>query len=108
MPFPLGTARVAGDSMRPYLYDGDWVVIRRGRPGKHGPRARVGDVVVVRRPDRPELVVVKRVGDVRADGRLWLIGDNPAASDDSRVFGAVPPAAVEGRVVWRYKPLRRT
>jgi nickel-type superoxide dismutase maturation protease len=86
--------------MAPQLREGDCVVVRRGR------RARVGDVVVVRRPDRPGLVIVKRVRDVLSDGRLWLAGDNPAESDDSRVFGAVEPGAVAGRVIWRYKPVR--
>ncbi|MFL6241252.1 MAG: S26 family signal peptidase [Actinomycetes bacterium] len=42
-----------------------------------------------------------------SDGRLWLAGDNPSASDDSRLFGAVPVTAVEGRVLWRYSPLFR-
>jgi nickel-type superoxide dismutase maturation protease len=87
--------------MHPGLRDGDWVLVRRGR------RARPGDVVVVRRPDRPELLVVKRVRTVLDDGRLWLAGDNPAASDDSRLFGAVPPASVQARVLVRYHPLRR-
>jgi nickel-type superoxide dismutase maturation protease len=99
--FPWGIAVVSGTSMQPHLYAGDCVVIHRGN------RARAGDVVLVRRPDRGELLVVKRVRDVLSDGRLWLAGDNPAESDDSRVFGAVPAEAVEGRVIWRYRPLRR-
>src|SRR3954470_9381260 len=93
---PVGRAQVAGASMEPALRAGDCVVVRRGR------RARPGDVVVVRRPGRPELIVVKRVREVLSDGRVWLAGDNPAASDDSRLFGAVDPAAVQGRVLFRY------
>jgi nickel-type superoxide dismutase maturation protease len=99
--FPLAVAVVAGASMEPHLYAGDCVLIRRGT------RAQPGHVVVVRRPDRRELVVVKRVREVMTDGRLWLAGDNPRASDDSRLFGPVERAAVEGRVLWRYRPLRR-
>jgi nickel-type superoxide dismutase maturation protease len=87
--------------MVPHLHDGDCVLVRRGT------RARAGDVVVVRRPDRPHLLVVKRVREVLADGRLWLAGDNPGESDDSRLFGALPAEAVEGRVLFRYRPLRR-
>jgi nickel-type superoxide dismutase maturation protease len=98
---PYGVAVVAGASMAPRLRDGDFVVVRRGS------RARVGDVVVVRRPDRPGLVVVKRVREVLSDGRLWLAGDNPGESDDSRAFGAVPVNAVIGRVAFRYWPLAR-
>jgi nickel-type superoxide dismutase maturation protease len=99
--FPFAVAVVSGASMEPHLYAQDCVLIRRDG------RRRVGDVVLVRRPDRPELLVVKRVREVLSDGRLWLAGDNPAASDDSRVFGAVDPGSIQGRVVWRYRPLRR-
>jgi nickel-type superoxide dismutase maturation protease len=98
---PFGVAVVAGSSMQPHLYAGDCVLVRRGR------RARVGDIVLVSRPDRPELLVVKRVREVLSDGRLWLAGDNPRSSDDSRSFGAVPASAVQGRVVWRYGRGRR-
>ena len=94
-------AVVAGTSMQPHLYEGDCVLVRQGS------RARVGDVVVARRPDRPSLQVVKRVREVQSDGRLWLAGDNPAASDDSRLFGPVSRDALQGRVLWRYRPLRR-
>lgn len=60
-----------------------------------------GDLVVVRRPDRPTLLVVKRaLGRDRAG--WWVEGDNPAASDDSRVFGAAPDDCVLGRVLVRY------
>lgn len=92
---------VAGRSMEPALRAGDFLVVRRGE------RASVGAVVVARRPDRPGLLVTKRVEQVLPDGSLWLRGDNPAASDDSRLFGAVPPAAVVGRVLLRYWPPRR-
>ena len=39
----------------------------------------------------------------------WLLvgGDDPAASTDSRAFGAVDPAVVEGRPWFRYWPPRR-
>jgi nickel-type superoxide dismutase maturation protease len=100
--WPWTRAAVAGDSMRPTLQPRDFLVVRR-----RGRAARVGDVVVVRRPDRPELLVVKRVVEVDADGALWVLGDNPAASDDSRVFGVVPPRCVMGRVVARYWPRPR-
>ncbi|MFL6241251.1 MAG: S26 family signal peptidase [Actinomycetes bacterium] len=55
MSLPLTVAVVAGASMQPHLYAGDCVLVRRGR------RARVGDVVLLRRPDHPDLLVVKRV-----------------------------------------------
>ena len=86
--------------MVPTLHPGDWCLVRRGG------RVRPGDVIVLERPDRPGLLVVKRA--IRPDGSGWWVeGDNAAESDDSRLFGPVPPSAVVGRVLWRYHPLRR-
>lgn len=93
----LTTEAVAGDSMRPTLVPGDWLVVRRGG------RVRTGDIVVARRPDRTDLRVIKRVTARESDG-WWLEGDNTAASHDSWVFGAVPGELIEGRAVARYWP----
>lgn len=91
-----------GPSMLPTLRPGDQLLVRRRA------RVRVGDVVAARRPDRPSLVIVKRVSRATEDGGWWLTGDNASASDDSRVFGAVHEEHLLGRVVWRYwPPLRR-
>jgi nickel-type superoxide dismutase maturation protease len=91
---------VAGESMLPTLRDGDWLLCRRVR-GVAG--VREGDVVVLERPDRPGLLVVKRV--VRREGHGWWVeGDNAAASDDSRLFGPVPHDCLVARVVARYWP----
>jgi nickel-type superoxide dismutase maturation protease len=68
-------------------------------------RLRVGDVVVARRPDRPELEIIKRISGIDADGAIILVGDNPAASTDSRQFGPVTRAHILARVRWRYWPL---
>jgi type IV secretory pathway protease TraF len=87
--------------MRPTLEPGDWALATV--PG----RVRRGDVVVIEHPERPGFEVVKRV--VRVDGarslsteRVWVEGDDPAGSTDSRSFGAVPIDLVAGRVrlVW--------
>jgi nickel-type superoxide dismutase maturation protease len=94
---PWFRAAVSGPSMLPALAPGDWLLVRRNV------RPRVGDVVVVRRPER---LVVKRLTRVESDGRLWVEGDNAAASDDSRTFGAVDPADVVGVARWRYFPPR--
>lgn len=95
------TDKVAGRSMLPALRPGDWLLIRDG-----GRRLRPGDIVVARRPDRRALRIVKRVVRGEPDG-WWLAGDNPACSDDSRVFGVVPEELIEGRVVARYWPAPR-
>ncbi|WP_258907376.1 signal peptidase I [Actinokineospora sp. UTMC 2448] len=38
-------------------------------------------------------------------GRVWLLGDNLAVSDDSRAYGFVPVSAIEGPVWLRTWPL---
>lgn len=96
-----GMADVSGDSMLPTLPDGSTLIVRWGA------QVTVGDVVVARRPDRPALLVVKRI--TRAEGSGWWIeGDNPEASDDSRLFGAVTSNEVLARVLVRWQPGRPT
>jgi nickel-type superoxide dismutase maturation protease len=97
---PLRRVEVAGDSMRPALRPGDRLLVLR-----HG-RARVGDVVAVADPREPARVLVKRVAD-RGPAGITVLGDNPAASTDSRLLGPVPPGAVRGRAIYRYFPEQR-
>lgn len=87
--------------MVPTLHRGDLLIVFRSRS------VRPGDLVMARRPDRPRLLIVKRVLAREKDG-WWLEGDNPNPldSDDSRVFGTVPDACIVGRVVLRYMSLR--
>jgi len=88
--------------MAPRLPSGSLIV---ARPIDDGTRLRVGDVVVARRPDRPELEIVKRIQAIEPDGAIFLAGDNPASSTDSRQFGVVPRRHILARVGWRYWPL---
>ena len=96
---------VSGPSMRPTLEPGDWAIaIALGR-------VRPGDIVVVEHPERPGFEMVKRVlsvpgghapdGSDLVDG-VWVEGDDPSSSTDSRSFGPVPANLVRGRValVW--------
>ena len=88
--------------MAPRLPPGALVV---ARPIDGTTTLRVGDVVVARRPDRPELEIIKRIAAIDAGGAIFLAGDNPASSTDSRQFGAVPRDLILARVRWRYWPL---
>jgi signal peptidase I len=96
----IGRVEVVGDSMGPTLQNGDRLVVIRHR------RLRVGDVVAADDP-RGGRVLVKRVTAVDPEGNVMLAGDNPDASTDSRVFGAVARSAIVGRVVYRYAPAAR-
>ena len=111
----VGPCRVAvkGLSMAPTLLPGDHLLVRPAR------QLRRGDLVVVRDPDAAGRWVVKRVAalpgeEVDVGGRtlaagdgIVLLGDNPAQSTDSRVYGAVSLEDVHGRVWYRYGPAER-
>jgi nickel-type superoxide dismutase maturation protease len=99
---PIRYLAVAGPSMEPTLSDGDWILALVGRWA--GRSAGPGDLVVLAHPERPGLLIVKRVQSVADDG-YWVLGDAPAASTDSRHFG--PVRDVVGRVVWRVRPWGR-
>ena len=114
---------VRGPSMEPTLYDGDRVLVRRVPLTA----VRTGDLVVVARPRAHEFAtagpwVIKRAaatagepippvirrswagndidfaGAVVPEGRLLLLGDNPALSGDSRHWGFTEGDAVLGVV----------
>jgi nickel-type superoxide dismutase maturation protease len=91
---------VVGDSMLPTLRAGDRLLVLRPAP------ARPGDVVAVVDPRLPARTMVKRVAS-RDAGGFVVLGDNPAASTDSRQLGPLAPAAVRGRVFYRYFPASR-
>ena len=97
--YPL---RVNGDSMEPGLHAGDLVICCA--VDAHI-RLRVGDVVVARRPDRPELEIIKRIHAIDAEGKVFLTGDNAGRSTESVDFGWVPRDHILARVRWRYWPL---
>jgi nickel-type superoxide dismutase maturation protease len=97
---PVTRVRIVGPSMAPTMLNGEWWVVRRTS------HVRPGDVALIGHPDRPDLLIVKRLARREGDG-WWVLGDNPAASEDSRRFGVVPGANVLGRLWWRYRPIRR-
>jgi signal peptidase I len=134
--FALGTFRVDGDSMQEALAPGDLLVVSKlavtgakiralfGSADPYVPRR--GDVVVFRLPQKPSLILVKRVigvpGDhVRLDdaqgsfdgvvpqAAIFVLGDNrtPGASVDSREWGYLPCANLIGRAVVRLVPIGR-
>ncbi|MGH9166075.1 MAG: S26 family signal peptidase [Acidimicrobiales bacterium] len=94
----LERVEVGGDSMRPTLHPGERLLVMRGL------RPRLGDVVVVDDRRVAGRRMVKRVAAL-GPGGITVLGDNPAASTDSRDLGPLP--AVAGRVVYRYHPRHR-
>ena len=92
--------RVTGASMLPALQSGDELL--------YNPRAyralapEIDHLVVAHDPRDPQNKIIKRVRDVRSDGRVDLRGDNPNESTDSRHFGPIPPDLILGRVTSRF------
>ena len=94
---------VEGPSMAPTLRDGDRVIVSLTSYRRDPPR--VGDVVLIEGPGG--LPLVKRVSALTppvGPGMVWVLGDNPPESSDSRSFGPLPVERVRGRVTWRYWP----
>lgn len=99
--------------MRPAFAPGDRLYVdpRPTRP------LDVGDVVVLRDPERTDRLLLKRVvrlvrDDASGAGpptseRAYVEGDNLAASRDSRHFGPVPLGRCVGVVWFRYAPPER-
>src|SRR5207245_11090414 len=102
LPKSLCPLCITGGAMAPALPAAALVV---ARSVNRATSLRIGDVVVARRPDRPELEIVKRIQAIDAAGAIFLAGDNPAASTDSRQFGTVMRRHILARVGWRYWPL---
>ncbi|KAG6014509.1 hypothetical protein E4U54_005162 [Claviceps lovelessii] len=112
-----------GPSMLPtFTVDGDWIAAdMRYRLGR---RIAVGDLVLYKIPIFPDRSGVKRVVAMPGDyvslgtpgergedqmiqvpeGHCWIVGDNLPASRDSRSFGPLPLALVQGKVVAKILP----
>ncbi|KAF9055030.1 LexA/Signal peptidase, partial [Hymenopellis radicata] len=83
-----------------------------------------GDIVLVTSPVNARRTLIKRViakeGDlvttlppypepqVRVPlGHVWIEGDDPAHSDDSRSYGPIPAGLVQAKLLWLVWPLDR-
>lgn len=89
----LGCYKVAGDSMLPYYYSGDFVIAYR----RFHSVFKQGEVVVVRHPQFG--TIIKRIISIENNGTLLLVGDNLAASTDTLTLGSVQRKQVLGRVI---------
>jgi nickel-type superoxide dismutase maturation protease len=92
--------RVAGSSMLPLLPDGAEVLVDLRAYLDRSPVA--GDVVVAYHPDRSGRSIVKRIVAILPNHTCILIGDHPAASTDSRQFGAIGIDRIVGKVTSQF------
>lgn len=81
--------RVEGLSMTPAYTHGKIVLGTRLR------KPKVGDVVIAK---HHSVEIIKRISHLQ-DGKVYLIGDNPDESTDSRQFGWLPINAVRAVVL---------
>ncbi|KAK3119147.1 hypothetical protein QOZ80_9BG0714660 [Eleusine coracana subsp. coracana] len=123
----LSLSHVRGPSMLPAMnLAGDVVAVDKlsVRFGKVEP----GDIVLLISPEDPRKLVAKRVHGLEGEtvsyfvdpgnssasktvvvpqGHVWVQGDNPYASRDSRQFGPVPYGLITGKIFCRVWPLER-
>lgn len=60
-------------------------------------RFKAGDVVIFEQEGKEK---VKRVQEILGDGSLFLIGEHPETSTDSRHFGAIDPKNIKAKIIW--------
>jgi phage repressor protein C with HTH and peptisase S24 domain len=83
--------RVVGASMWPTFKQGEIVV-----GSTNVADVNVGDVVMV---EHDGLEKIKRVAKVRP-GEVYVLGDNPTESRDSRNFGWLSDKSVKAKIIW--------
>lgn len=81
--------RIEGLSMMPSYGHGKIIF------GFRFKRPQIGDVVIAR---HHRLEIIKRVDQLQ-NGQIYLLGDNPDESTDSRQFGWLPSSAVIAVVI---------
>ena len=87
---PLLLRRVKGDSMYPTLEKGRLVIVRRS------PKLKINDIIVFLQNGSEK---VKRISGVEGDF-LYVLGDNPRYSTDSRQYGYIHRNTVIGTIVF--------
>jgi hypothetical protein len=109
-------AVVAENSMAPALLPGDSLLVLPAGPNglpwlRRAPR--IGSIVIAEREGRLDVKRVARSpksalkSAPHQSDALWLLGDNAAASSDSRHGGPVPLSAIRGLVIFRTGPAGR-
>lgn len=82
--------RVSGDSMLPKLKNGQIVLaVKTVTP-------QIGDVIIIAHNG---LEKIKRLAKTKQN-EIYILGDNPERSTDSRTLGWLPKAIIKARVIW--------
>jgi phage repressor protein C with HTH and peptisase S24 domain len=89
-PKLLTVRRVVGESMMPTLRPGALVIAIPAH------RLRPKDIVIVTHNGLEKIKRIERI----ENAQVFVVGDNPAHSTDSRMFGWLDQVAVTARVIW--------
>ncbi len=81
--------------MEPTLTPGDQVLVHPRAYRQSVPE--VGDIVLAQHPFQHQFYLIKRIQAVK-DHSYFLVGDNVAASTDSRTFDAISLDHILGKV----------
>lgn len=99
-PWLFRRLEVTGSSMEPTFQPGDRLVLRR----RLLLPVRSGHIVAFKDPRGGQVLLLKRVRTIGRDG-VEVVGDNAAASTDSRTFGPVPLRSIRWVVLRRYSSM---
>lgn len=111
------TVLVEGRSMLPTYSPGDWLMARWGSYSLssgtnwstwilRSSTVKVGDVVVIERPEQPGAKYVKRISEIKRDSnQIFVLSDNPEGTD-SRQWGWLPATSIIAKITGRVKRAR--
>ncbi|KGG51651.1 hypothetical protein DI09_2p280 [Mitosporidium daphniae] len=109
----------SGPSMFPTLNtSGDAILIQKKRARCSRP-FELNDVITAISPIEPKKIICKRISAKEGElavtighehmiipkGHVWLLGDNPEESIDSRHYGPVPIGLIQGKAICKILPL---
>ncbi|MCF7929322.1 MAG: S26 family signal peptidase [Spirochaetales bacterium] len=104
----LEIVRVQGKSMEPVLHQGEVLWVNRLAYGFHIPFSQrylfqwktpsSGEIVLFSISGRMYVKRCLRVIEEKNKKYVYVVGDNPEKSIDSRMFGPIPVRAIHGRV----------
>ena len=77
--------------MQPTLCDGEYVLVRKQAT------PNPGDIVLCTHPFKKNVRLLKRAATIDSDG-VFVLGDAPSQSTDSRSFGPLPRTHIIGVV----------
>lgn len=92
--------RVQGLSMLPLLLPYEEILVDLYIYQRSNPQ--INDIAIAHHPFQKNLLIVKRIIDIKENQWYFVQGDNLEASTDSRHFGFVNRSLIIGKVVKRF------